>query len=156
MLIIKPVSEPSQVFWVGLCEAVKMPFANTVTVSVAVAEEVTGEEKGKKVEAEASPFQFPTDEDINECAIPKIKKYINGLADLLYQEKIFPTAPTFKNTMFKEEKNPRTILHTLIRCYLKKQFNKEGPWAYCERIMQIEEGNFNEREFQKTAISDND
>jgi len=76
--------------WKALCEAVKKPFANTVTVSVAVAEEVTGEEKGKKVEAEASLFELPTTEDINECAIPKIKEYINQLSDTLYQESIFP------------------------------------------------------------------
>jgi hypothetical protein len=68
----------------------------------------------------------------------------------LTDEKIFPLAIKFKNSMLKENKNIRAILHTLSRCYLKKEFSA-GAWAYCKKIIDIENGNYNEADYQKTT-----
>ena len=117
----------------------------------------TDSDTDKEVESEAttSPFQIPTDEDISESSIPKVKEYLSGLADLLFKEAIFPDAPKFKNTVLKAGDNPRAILHVLIRCYLKKTFAAPGPWAYCEKILQTENANFNEREYGKAESRSN-
>ena len=50
--------------------------------------------------------------------------------------------------MLKEKKSERAILHTLVRCAMKKDF-LQGPWAYCLKIIQVEDGNFNEYEYRK-------
>ena len=57
--------------------------------------------------------------------------------------------------MLKQGKNERAILHTLTRCYLKHQTQpftkKDSPWAYCIKIIQVENGNFNERDYLKAT-----
>lgn len=39
--------------------------------------------------------------------------------------------------------NPRAILHTLRQCRI---YHPKNPWGYCDKIMKIENGNFNERD----------
>lgn len=39
--------------------------------------------------------------------------------------------------------NPRAILHTLRQC---QKYHPDNPWSYCSRIIEIENGNFNERD----------
>ena len=66
------------------------------------------------------------------------------------QEKIFPEVNAFKNSMLKQKKNPRSILHTLCRAYMKREFT-EGPWAYCQKTIDAESMNYNARDHQKTS-----
>ena len=89
-------------------------------------------------------------EDIDESAIPKIDQHIDEICKELYDQKIFPKVHVFKNAMLKKNKNKRAILHTLSRCLLKREF-KEGPYAYCVKIITIEDGNYNESEYHKAA-----
>ena len=72
---------------------------------------------------------------------------IDEICKALYDQKIFPKVYAFKNTQLKRHKNPDAILHALRACSVKKNFQR-GAWAYCEKIMQIENGNYNEREFR--------
>lgn len=106
------------------------------------------EEKLSIKEVEA--FSLPSQQQINESSIPKVKTDLDKICEVLYNEKIFPKVHAFKNQMLKQGKNERAILHTLSRCYIKKTF-KDGPWAYCVKIIQIENGNFNERDYLKTC-----
>ena len=104
--------------------------------------------KGGEIKA----FSLPSQEIINESSIPKIQIDLNKICDELYEAKIFPEVHAFKNTMLKKGKNERSVLHTLSRCYLKKTFDKDGgPWAYCIKIINIEDGNYNERDYLKTV-----
>lgn len=93
-------------------------------------------------------FQIPSPEEIKESSVPKIKEYLQEICDHMYEKEIFTKAHAFKNKMLKENKSERAILHTLIRCYQKKEFNTT-PWAYCMKIMQVEDGNYNEYEYRK-------
>lgn len=105
------------------------------------------EELIKRVGAEAPPEDL-TKEDLEESSLIKIKGELAKLTETLYQEKIFREAPKFKNQMLKQGKNPRAILHTLIRCQIKKP---DDPWGYCTKIIQVVDGNYNERDQTKTA-----
>lgn len=104
----------------------------------------------KLKEAGTQTFSLPSAEGINEASKPKLTEYLNLICKELYETKIFPKAIAFKNTMLKKKKSERAILHVLVRAYLKKTFDESGPWAYCEKIIQIENGNFNEREYLKS------
>ena len=93
-------------------------------------------------------FQIPTKEEINESSTPKLKDDLQKLCNHLYENNIFKKAHAFKNKMLKDKKSERAILHTLVRCYLKKEFDTT-PWAYCMKIIQVENGNYNEYEYRK-------
>jgi hypothetical protein len=95
----------------------------------------------------ASP---PSKDEIEDASIVKIKSDIEEIAEKLYNEKIFPEVHSFKNKFLKNGNSPRAILHALSRCYLKKTF-KDNPWSYCVKILQVENGNYNERDFNKTS-----
>lgn len=92
-------------------------------------------------------FKEPTKEEISEASIPKIREFIKQASTALYEEKIFLKAPAFINKMRKRKKNLRSILHVLCRCYIVRP---KDPWAYCEKIIQQEDGNYNAREYEKT------
>ena len=130
-------------------KALSKALCNTVTVAVTV----TVTEKVDEAEPENDSYAPPSKEEINESSLKKITADLDKITEELYQSKIFKEAPAFKNTMFKKKVNPRTILHTFIRCYLKREFkNKDGAWGYCSQIIKVEEGNYNEREHRKTDI----
>lgn len=79
----------------------------------------------------------------------KIKQALEDMCSELLVKKIFPKVYAFKNKMLKQGKNPRAILHTLSRCYIKGQatgFDGKTPWAYCQKIIMDEDGNYNERD----------
>lgn len=123
---------------------------DTLTDEVKLKEVKLKEKKSTKFPNESLPYKLPSKEEINESAQPKLIKDLNKICDELYEKKIFPKVHAFKNKMFKEGKNERAIIHTLTRCYLKKIF-KDSPWAYCEKIISIEDGNYNERDYLKTV-----
>lgn len=99
-----------------------------------------------EVEADKELYKQPSKEIIQESSTPKITDEIERIAKHLYEEKIFIEVYAFKNKMLNG-KNPRAILHTLSRCYLAKP---EDPWAYCKKIMDVEDQNYNERDYGKT------
>ncbi len=101
-------------------------------------------------EGENTPFKLPEKEEVEEASDPMIMEQIEKVCIQLYQEKIFPEVHAFKNKMLKQKKNPRSILHTFCRAYLKREF-KEGPWAYCRKIIEVEGANYNERDYGKAS-----
>jgi len=103
--------------------------------------------KNKKAAADA-PFNLPSKEEIQESSDPKIEEYIQQVCARLFEEKIFPEANAFKNKMLKNRKNGRGVLHVLTRCYLARP---DDPWAYCQKIIAVEDLNYNERDYRKTA-----
>lgn len=96
-------------------------------------------------------FRLPSQEEISESSILKLNEDLDKITYELYSKGIFPKVYSFKNKMLKDGKNERAIIHTLSRCYLKKKFKNDDPWAYCTQIINIEDGNFNEREYHKTS-----
>jgi hypothetical protein len=94
--------------------------------------------------------ELPSKEVINEAAEPLVKKLINDVSAMLYKDKIFPDVYAFKNTMLKEKKNVRSILHTLCSAYRKRTFT-DGAWAYCAAAIEKEDLNYNERDNTKTS-----
>jgi hypothetical protein len=95
-------------------------------------------------------------DDIKTAAVPMVEKEIFDLCEQLHQKGIFVKAHSFANFMLKRQKNPRAILHALTRCYLKVQSapfedNSKNPWAYCARVMSVENGNFNEHDHHKDS-----
>ena len=97
------------------------------------------------------PFGLPSKEILNDASLKKINSDIETLCEKLYQENIFAKVHAFKNQMLKKNKNERAVLHALSRCYMKRVFDKSDAWGYCLKIMQVEDGNYNEREYQKTT-----
>ena len=75
---------------------------------------------------------------------------IDTVCKQLYDSKIFPKVYAFKNTQLKRKKNKDAILHALKACFVKQRF-QTSPWSYAEKIMQIENGNYNEREYREAV-----
>lgn len=100
-------------------------------------------------------FSVPGQEEINEASIIKLKADIKMMAEKIYQEGIFKKIHAFANKAAKFSKNERAILHTLNRCYIRgrrKPFKDDKEaWAYCQKVIGIENGNYNERDHQKTT-----
>jgi uncharacterized protein YdaU (DUF1376 family) len=96
-----------------------------------------------------APFILPSKEEINEGSDPMLLELIDTVSFQLYNDNIFPEVNAFKNKMLKKKINPRSILHTLCRAYLKKEF-EEGPWPYCQKIIEIESRKYNARDYGKT------
>jgi len=72
---------------------------------------------------------------------------IEKLCHEIYDKKIFSKVHQWKNKMIKDRQNEKAIYHTLVRC-LKKEKLKDG-WSYCNKIIQAENGNYNEAESVK-------
>jgi len=105
-----------------------------------------------KEQADA-PFIPPSKEEIQEGSDLMITTQIENICSQLHREKIFPEVNAFKNKMLKEKKNLRSILHTLCRAYIKREFN-EGPWAYCQKIIEIESRKYNAMDYGKTSVTE--
>lgn len=103
-------------------------------------------------EGENAPFKMPTKEEIQEASEPMILEFVETISIQLHKEKIFREVFAFKNKMLKAKKNPRAILHTLCRAYVKREF-EETPWAFCQKIIEIESGKYNARDYGKTATT---
>jgi hypothetical protein len=93
-------------------------------------------------------YALPSQEEIAEASIPKVKSDIQKACKDLYERDIFPKANAFANKCLKHNYNPRAVLHTLTRVSLAKP---KQPWAYAVKIMKVEDGNFNERDFIKAT-----
>ena len=95
-----------------------------------------------------APFILPSKEEIQESSDPKIEEYIQQVCTRLYEEKIFPEVHAFKNKAIKKKSNGRGVLHVLTRCYIAKP---KDPWGYCQKIIAVEDGNYNARDYEKTT-----
>ena len=58
----------------------------------------------------------------------------------------FPKAMEWIAEQQKSHKNPAAILHCLNRCKHRKRGQHDNPWGYCNQIMKVENGNYNERD----------
>jgi hypothetical protein len=105
-------------------------------------------EKDKEKEKEKSPRGVAPALDYQDASLLKINNEIKQLTEQLYRQGIFPKVNAFVATMLKHSKNERAVLHALDRCFQKKPTD---PWAYCLRIMQVENGNYNEAEHREEA-----
>ena len=122
--------------------------------SVAATEELPNQAEAE-AEAEADlalkrPYAAPQKDEIKNASSKKLNEDIEIICKELYEQKIFPEVHAFKNKMLKLKKNKRALLHTLVRCHLKKTFEK-GAYPYCLQIMKVEEGNFNEQDSNRTS-----
>jgi hypothetical protein len=138
----KPLPSPdgAEIITPGVLPAYSIPTPAQVKLSEVKLSEVKG--------TADAPFNLPTKEEIQEASDPKIEECIQQVCARLYEEKIFPEVNAFKNKMIKGRKNGRGVLHVLTRCYIAKP---EDPWAYCQKIIAVEDLNYNERDYQKTA-----
>ena len=156
-----PLFKDLKVLVEGLSKDFMKPLAKRLgerfAESVTVTEAVSGSED-KEHEPSAPPqngngsqeaFSLPSKEFIREAAEPAILQLIERACKALYDENIFPDVFAFKNKMLKK-KNARSILHTLCRAYVKREF-EEGPWAYCQKTIDAESMNYNARDHQKTS-----
>lgn len=100
--------------------------------------------KNKKPE----PYRLPSEEEITEASLPKVKILIGKVCKELYERDIFPKSNAFANMTLKKKANPRSVLHTLVRVFNAKP---EDSWGYAMQIMKVEDQNFNERDYQKTT-----
>ena len=101
-----------------------------------------------------SPIPTPTPTSKNITTSPAnadILKKIDKLAEELYEHGRFPKVHAFKNKMLKLNKNAYALCHTLERLSVAKNINPESAWAYCAKIMGVEDGNYNEQDFRKRA-----
>jgi len=105
----------------------------------------------KEKNKESEGFALPSEEILKEASVLKINSEIESMVAKLYDERIFPKVHAFKNKMLKVGRNERAILHTLTRCYLARNRLNGNAWAYCTKIMQVENGNYNESDYNKTS-----
>jgi len=119
--------------------------------------EETNEKLSNQAEAEA---EVEADKDnnkvpqVSKAALPEIKDYtgkkifleIENVSKDLYEDKSFKDVFAFKNTACKRKINPKTILHTLLQC---KKHKPKDPWAYCVKILKVEDGNYNANDFMR-------
>jgi len=83
---------------------------------------------------------------------------------LLVETAIFPKADIFVKSQLKKNKNESALNHTLNQLYRKAKNNGHhgnfDAWAYCNYILKVESGNYNERDSvaeaqrQKNALRD--
>jgi hypothetical protein len=104
----------------------------------------------KQDSSKDGPYSPPSKDSIENSSAKKLQSDIDAICKEIYDQKIFPDVYKWKNQMLKKNRNERAVLHTLMRCLVKRKF-ESGPWAYCTKIIQVENGNFNERDFQKIA-----
>lgn len=89
--------------------------------------------------------EFLKSDEINLASKRKIFEYIEKSAQYLKDKNIFSEVDSFIEKMRNKKINERAILHSLIRCSIKCKFDAT-PWHYCSKIIQIENGNYNEIE----------
>lgn len=111
--------------------------------------------KEKDLKAGTPPLSNPEDKikidkglkkDIPDLAPQKIAELIIEVANELSLGK-FTKAFEWIQKQRNMRKNEGAILHTLTRCKLadSSKYKAWNPWAYCDKIMSIENGNYNEQ-----------
>jgi len=95
------------------------------------------------INKDLKPVSLPVDNSRRE-----IETELKNLTEYLYQSKIFSNAPGFKNACLKQNKNPKAIIHALTQI---KNNRPKDPWGYGVDILKVEDGNYNEKEFQSKS-----
>jgi len=90
------------------------------------------------------------DEILQEGSERKILEEMEKLVEEVYQSETFPKVNAFKNKMLKKGKSPQAIAHALIQWNRKPNKDPKQAWAYCLKIVEVESGNYNERNFSKS------
>jgi uncharacterized protein YdaU (DUF1376 family) len=88
-------------------------------------------------------FILPSFDEILFSSGPKTKSDLQKVCKQLYGEKTFPEVYAFSNTQLKAKMNPKAVIHALARCVISKP---KEPWGYCQKIIAVENGNYNERD----------
>jgi len=92
--------------------------------------------------ASGASFKLPTNDEIENCPTDLICDWCRAIAGEL--KPIWPKSFSFFSKHVREGRNKRAILLAL------KQIHQNRPtgdlWGYATQILNIEEGNFNERE----------
>ena len=74
-------------------------------------------------------------------------KKTDQLVEHLYRAKRFEKINAFVNKMRKAGVNESALNYTLSE-FSKRNIPAKSGWAYCTKVLQIENGNFNEQEFR--------
>jgi hypothetical protein len=98
---------------------------------------------------EAEPFQLPDKDEINESAPSKIIEDINEVCRQLVSSAIYPEAVNYVMAKRNERVNNRALLHALCRLSVKGKV--EHPKSFLDKIISIENGNYNELEHRKSS-----
>jgi hypothetical protein len=101
-------------------------------------------------EEKVENFVLPSKEEILNFSISKINECIDILAYKIHKQKIFEQVYAFKGMHIKRNKNDRAVLHSLIAIYSAKK-KPDNPWKYCQKIMSLENLNYNERDNTKNS-----
>lgn len=108
------------------------------------------QKKERNIKEKKKYASVPSQEQINEFSLPKIKEFLTGFSETLYQANIFPKVNAFVNSQYKKKKNPRAILHALVRVHIKHSIDKSiNSWAYANKVIEAEDGNYNARQYGK-------
>lgn len=100
------------------------------------------------------PFDPPTKDDIENAAEPKTMRYLNDMCKRLVAENIFPEAYEWKLQQLNLHKNYKAMLHALNRLYMASKVKEvKNPWAYLKKTIAVENGNYNEAEYNKAEVS---
>ena len=89
-----------------------------------------------------------TEDDLKDGSELMIEKALMGICQVLKSEGIFSNVKSFVTQHINNGKSKRAIQHALQKTYLKREF-KKGPWSYAEKILKVENGNYNELENRK-------
>ena len=100
-------------------------------------------EVDKDLKDKAPPPVPLTKETIEDISTLKLKDEIKDQSKLV--EGIFPGVYKWMQKLKNKNVNPRAIVLALMRLNLKSQGETiDNPWGYCNKIVKIENGNFNE------------
>lgn len=95
--------------------------------------------------------RLPFGEDIENSTPEQVEEAIVDICSQLQVSGIFTEASGFARENMDRNRNWKAIFHSLLKCLIN---NPKHPWAYCEKILGIEEGNFNARDYQKSHGKD--
>lgn len=80
---------------------------------------------------------------ILEMSVAMVNDTTVNVVNELVKSKIFSKAIEWLTRQRNMRRNPRAILHVLKQCLTYKP---DKAWAYCDSIIEVENGNFNEQE----------
>lgn len=111
----------------------------------------TGDAEKPKDEKPEPPYEPPTKDEIENSSGPRIEALIKDIRVEITKEGILKLADLKRFDGYSAGKNRRAVLHTLSQCYRQRPHN---PGGFCRSILEVEDGNFNEREFQRESCGD--
>lgn len=101
-----------------------------------------------------SPIPSPSLKESPPAAVDFLNSSLEKKIKYLAENNIFPKAPVFANDQIKRGRNVQAIEHAFNQLYQKSKnnnFQSNGAWGYCTKIVNVESGNYNERDAVKEA-----